>query len=446
MNKVKKESDNYLRYLILLFLVTTSFLPFSNVISWGSDYAGYILQAKAIHNFDTQEFINTQNFLINLSENPKYPIYTPIGMPLLISVSSFLTKFDMYLVRIIIPISVFFVSLIIYKKNKRYPFLYSLIFVLHPTIIAQYKDAILTESLATMFFLIGLLNKNNKLKLCFFLFSILIRPSFVIFVICDIIFEQKKVIKNLLLTFLSLILINVLTRSIFNMNFYGLYDTRLSDNETFGIVAILVDNIKTILSFEKILLLINELARLFIGFTTNINFVIGIFLIGFLIYIRNKYSLMIIIFSMFHLIWETPSLVRYFIPLLAISFFAFDDFLEIRKIKNNDIIKYFFVLIIAFNLVQLNNSINILENQTGPHQQESKEMLDFVTNSQNENIFSFHSPRTLRLLTNKNSYWLDGDIHKDTVIICYLKESDCKVNENYKIIFKNNLYVISDNE
>ena len=144
------------------------------------------------------------------------------------------------------------------------------------------------------------------------------------------------------------------------MNFYGLYDTRLSDNETFGIVAILVDNIKTILSFEKILLLINELARLFIGFTTSINLVIGVFLFGFLIYIRNKYSIMIIIFSMFHLIWETPSLVRYFIPLLAISFFAFDDFLEIRKIKNNDIFKYFFVLIIAFNLVQLNNSINII--------------------------------------------------------------------------------------
>jgi hypothetical protein len=77
---------------------------------------------------------------------------------------------------------------------------------------------------------------------------------------------------------------------------------------------------------------------------------------------------------------------------------------------------------------------------------ESKEMLDFVNKTKNENIFSFHSPRTLRLLTNKKSYWLDGDIHKDTVIICYLKESDCKANENYKVIFKNNLYVISDNE
>ena len=90
------------------------------------------------------------------------------------------------------------------------------------------------------------------------------------------------------------------------MNFYGFYDTRLSDNETFGIIAILVDNIKNILNFEKILLLINEIARLFIGFTTNINSVIGIFLIGLFIFIRNKYSIMIIIFSMFHLIWETP--------------------------------------------------------------------------------------------------------------------------------------------
>ncbi len=445
MNKVKKESDNYLRYLILFILVTISFLPFSNVISWGSDYAGYILQAKAIHNFDTQEFINTQNFLINLSENPKYPIYTPIGMPLLISASSFLTKFDIYLVRIIIPISVFFVSLIIYKKNKRYPFLYSLIFVLHPTIITQYKDAILTESLATMFFLIALFNKNNKLKLCFFLLSILIRPSFIIFVICDIVFEQKKVIKNLLLMFMSLFTINVLTKSIFEMNFYGFYDTRLSDNETFGIIAILVDNIKNILNFEKILMLINEVARLFIGFTTNINSVIGIFLIGLFIFIRNKYSIMVIIFSMFHLIWETPSLVRYLIPILAISFFAFDDFIKSREIKNKYILKYFFILLIVFNLIQFNNSINILENQTGPHQTESKEMLEFVTNSQNENIFSFHSPRTLRLLTNKNAYWLDGDIYEDTVIICYLKESDCKVTENYKIIFKNKLYVISEN-
>ena len=87
-----------------------------------------------------------------------------------------------------------------------------------------------------------------------------------------------------------------------------------------------------------------------------------------------------------------------------------------------------------------------MENQTGPHQIESKEMLDFVIDNQDENIYSFHSPRTLRLLTNKKAYWLDGDIYKDTVIICYLKESDCKITENYRIIFENKLYVISKNE
>ena len=155
MREVKKESVIYLRYAILFILVIVSFLPFSNVISWGSDYAGYILQAKAIQSFSTQEFIDTQSFLINLSENPKYPVYTPIGMPLLISISSFLTNFDLYSVRIFIPISIFFISLIIYKKNKRYSFFYSLIFILHPTIIGQYKDAVLTESTATLFFLLG---------------------------------------------------------------------------------------------------------------------------------------------------------------------------------------------------------------------------------------------------------------------------------------------------
>ena len=140
------------------------------------------------------------------------------------------------------------------------------------------------------------------------------------------------------------------------------------------------------------------------------------------------------------------SLVRYFIPVFAISFFAFDEFLQNKKFKNYIFFKKFFSFIIILNFLKLNNSIDVLENQTGPHQLESKEMLDFVIKTKNENIFSFHSPRTLRLLTNKKSYWLDGDIYKDTVIICYLKESDCKVNENYKVIFKNNLYVISDNE
>ena len=104
------------------------------------------------------------------------------------------------------------------------------------------------------------------------------------------------------------------------MNFYGFYESRQSNSETFGIIDILIKNIETILNVDKILFLFNELARLFIGFSTNINLVIGVLLFGFLIYIRNKYSLMIIIFLLFHLIWETPSLVRYFIPVLAISF------------------------------------------------------------------------------------------------------------------------------
>ena len=71
----------------------------------------------SIQSFNTQEFIDTQKFLANLSEKPKYPIYTPIGMPLLISLSSLLTNFDMYLVRIVIPVSVFFLYLLQFLKK-----------------------------------------------------------------------------------------------------------------------------------------------------------------------------------------------------------------------------------------------------------------------------------------------------------------------------------------
>ena len=92
--KIKKVSKNYFFYSSFLILTTVSFLPFTNIISWGSDYAGYILQAMSIQSFNTQEFIDTQKFLANLSEKPKYPIYTPIGMPLLISLSSLLTNFS----------------------------------------------------------------------------------------------------------------------------------------------------------------------------------------------------------------------------------------------------------------------------------------------------------------------------------------------------------------
>ena len=52
-------------------------------------------------------------------------------------------------------------------------------------------------------------------------------------------------------------------------------------------------------------------------------------------------------------------------------------------------------------------------------------MLEFVTIVKMK-IFLVFTHQTLRLLTNKNAYWLDGDIYEDRNYLLS-KESDCKV-------------------
>ena len=72
-----------IKYLIFT-IIFISYIPYSQLISWGSDYAGYILQGNSMLSFSSDVFIEKQLFLHSLSLNPKYPIYTSIGMPLLL--------------------------------------------------------------------------------------------------------------------------------------------------------------------------------------------------------------------------------------------------------------------------------------------------------------------------------------------------------------------------
>ena len=164
-----KKINKYETLLFLLVFIT--FVPFREIISWGSDYAGYILQAKAMIKQETGNFINKQIFLSELSIKPKYPIYTPIGMPIIIGLTSFIHNYDIYLVRLIVPASVFFTALMIYRKTANYPLFLALMFLIHPSIVDQYKDAVLTESLGMLIFLGATFIKNFKLKTILYIFS-----------------------------------------------------------------------------------------------------------------------------------------------------------------------------------------------------------------------------------------------------------------------------------
>jgi len=435
------------KYETLLFsLVFITFVPFREIISWGSDYAGYILQAKAMINFDSNEFISNQTFLAGLSDNPKYPIYTPLGMPLIIGVTSIFHNFDPFYVRYLVPISVFLIAVLIFRKCREHSLFLAILFLLNPTITNQYKDAVFTESIGILFFLYGSTVKNTKIKTLLYIFSVLIRPTFILLVMCDIFFSYRKNLSSkYIVLFLCLIIVNFLTKLFFNMNFYGLY--RQSDSETDGlsIVNILIENVQKYLTQERIVLYLEELGFLISGFSHPLNLFLGIIVIAFLLIIKDKYSIMILIFTSFHIIWETPSFNRYFIPVIPLLYFAFDNgFGNLNKLKkiNKKLVLFLLIttsLLYSFLFYNLESKKEL---QAGPHQTESQELINYINNLDSYELFSFHSPRTLRLFTNKDAYWLDGELYEGTVIICYKKDVDCIVPKNYEQSFSNSLYKV----
>ena len=162
-------------------------------------------------NFDSNEFISNQTFLAGLSVNPKYPIYTPLGMPLIIGVTSIFHNFDPFYVRYLVPISVFLTAVLIFRKSREYSLFLAILFLLNPTITNQYKDAVFTESLGILFFLYGSTVKNTKIKTLLFIFSVLIRYQLYSLSDMRYIFSYRKNLSSkYIVLFLSLIIINFL--------------------------------------------------------------------------------------------------------------------------------------------------------------------------------------------------------------------------------------------
>ena len=432
-----KKINKYETLLFLLVFIT--FVPFREIISWGSDYAGYILQAKAMIKQETGNFINKQIFLSELSIKPKYPIYTPIGMPIIIGLTSFIHNYDIYLVRLIVPASVFFTALMIYRKTANYPLFLALMFLIHPSIVDQYKDAVLTESLGMLIFLGATFIKNFKLKTILYILAIFIRPTFFLLVVCDLFFTQKnRFVSKFLFLSLNLLIINFFTKSYFAMNFFGLYRSPKTEFESFTLVEIFYENIINLLTIERLLQFFQEIGHIIIGFSNPFNLFFGLVFISAALIRKNKYSIMIFIFCSIHVIWDTPSFIRYFIPVIPLTILWLDA--EINQLKKFIPVLFFSSFVLS-GLLFL-NSVNNVQYQTGPHESESIEMINFVRDLEGQKIISFHSPRTLRLLSEKDSYWLDGNIFPGSLVACYSLKENCETIIGYKLIFQNDHYKI----
>ena len=408
-------------------------------ITWGSDYAGYINQAKSIYDGNLSQYIEDRFYLIGLSENQKDPVYTPFGFPLLILSTFFLHNWNLLILKVVTPISllaIFVLSLKIFKRKKYTSLLVLPVF--NPWIIDQFRE-LTTELPALVFLCLGFSNK--KFRHVYFIISFLIRPSYLLFIGCfyfiDLI-KSKKIIE--ISKFILLLTVSILIPKLFyKVNVFGYYQINNSEDENFNYILNNVVNF----NFESIEYVIYEFGRLTTLVSHPINLFVGCLLILVLIYFRNVYSLMVIVFILFHIFWPAPSYVRLFIPLIFLTIFGLIEYLNIYEVNlNNKMLSISIVLLLSIFSTKIYHQINILDMQRGPYEVESQELFDFLVQNFNEEIVSFHSPRVLTLFTNFNSYKFTSKFVENTVIVCEIEKSDCAYPDGYKSIYKNKKYEV----
>jgi len=419
---------------IILCLIFLTYLPYATKISWG-DYSGYILQAEAMFNNSTNNFIEKQRFLQSLSINPRYPVYAPVGLPLLIILTSFFTNFNVYLVKLLIPISVFFLSLSLKSKNLN---LIILLLVIHPTVTDQYID-VLGEIPALLFFALALKTTSYYVKNILFVITCLIKPTFIIFVFIEILFSSNKKIKDYLLFGIYLFLSELFTRFVFSMQFFGDYShSNAPDPVKQNLISSFIDNFLN-LTYTRFLFFLEEVGIMAIGFSNILNAFFGFLFILFLIFFRNKYSVMSLAFMSFHLFFVgTDYFIRYLVPVLFISFLSLREYLS-KHPSNKNLYYSFFVIVLLFFSAQNFYTFLKIDFEQGPHEISALELFEYIESYDNDTIFAFNYPRPFRLFTEKDAYILDGKIYENTVVICY-KDQQCLYPKDYQLVFINMHY------
>ena len=122
---------------IFLFV---NYLLYKNYLSWGGDYALYLLQAKALSDGIILDEISLNQYLLGLSKDSSFSaIAYPMGFSALISISSFLHNWDISLLKLFNPISMFLIIFLFIKANPKSKnvILFSSVFLFSPYILNE---------------------------------------------------------------------------------------------------------------------------------------------------------------------------------------------------------------------------------------------------------------------------------------------------------------------
>ena len=71
-------------FAVLIFYFYSKYL---NILTWGSDYAGYINLALALSEGEVSEYVDKRTLLSSYTTTTTEPVYTPAGFPLIILVT-----------------------------------------------------------------------------------------------------------------------------------------------------------------------------------------------------------------------------------------------------------------------------------------------------------------------------------------------------------------------
>ena len=179
INLIRVRFTSILPFLfsIVIFLIYSKYFT---VLTWGSDYAGYINLAKALSDGTLSEYVESRLLLTSYTSTTSEPVYTPLGFSLIILTTSFIHNWNVLIIKIITPlICIGLYFLLTNMFNKNYEKILTFSILLNPFYIDQFRN-ITTELVALFFLLLGI--HLSKYKFIYFIISVLIRPSYFIFV------------------------------------------------------------------------------------------------------------------------------------------------------------------------------------------------------------------------------------------------------------------------
>ena len=163
MNK----NNSQLPIYILLILISYIWFLVDSIASfhldWGGDYAGYLLQAKSIHNQNIVEFSNTIRELISLTDGQRYEFaQTPgnWGYPVFLSFFEFFHEYDIKKLKqlnLLLHLSFLFVAFKIFRIyiNQFQSLMFTSLFAFLP-IFLEFHYKLLSEMLFAFLMIFGI--------------------------------------------------------------------------------------------------------------------------------------------------------------------------------------------------------------------------------------------------------------------------------------------------